>query len=180
MPRQATPSGDNNVQSSYQVHVTKDYLVFCAAHFITYEGDACERLHGHNYRTSVTVEGPLDENHYVIDFIALKDMMRSITDELDHRVLLPTRSQRIQVDEVGGEVEARYEDRRWIFPREDCMLLPIENTTAELLARWIVHRLREALVQKYGNAPPVIRVEVEESFGQSATCEIRGQGSGKV
>ncbi len=59
---------------SFQVRVTKDYLVFCSGHFITYQGDQCERIHGHNYRTAVEVEGDLDENHYVIDFIALKDL----------------------------------------------------------------------------------------------------------
>jgi 6-pyruvoyltetrahydropterin/6-carboxytetrahydropterin synthase len=121
----------------------------------------------------VTVEGPLDENRYVIDFIALKDKMRRITDELDHRVLLPTQSRLIQVTENGTEVTARFAERRWIFPREDCVLLPVENTTAELLARWIGGRLRDALTEKYGAAPPVVRIDVEECFGQSATCELR-------
>lgn len=161
------------VAARFQVHVAKDYLVFCAAHFITYEGEACERLHGHNYRASVTVEGPLDDNRYVIDFIALKDMMRRITDELDHHVLLPTRSRLIQVAENGAEVTARFAERRWSFPREDCVLLPVENTTAELLARWIGERLRDVLSQKYGTIPPLVRIDVEESFGQSATCELR-------
>ena len=50
--------------------VTKDYLVFCSGHFITYSGDQCERIHGHNYRTAVEVEDDLDVNHYVFDFIA--------------------------------------------------------------------------------------------------------------
>ena len=67
-------------RSRFKVRVTKDYLVFCSGHFITYEGDQCERIHGHNYRTAVEVEGDLDENHYVIDFIALKDLTQA-----DHR-----------------------------------------------------------------------------------------------
>ena len=50
----------------------------------------CERLHGHNYRVWAEVEGPLDENQYVIDFIALRDALKTITDELDHHMLLPT------------------------------------------------------------------------------------------
>jgi 6-pyruvoyltetrahydropterin/6-carboxytetrahydropterin synthase len=39
----------------YHVRVTKDYLVFSAAHFITYNGNICERLHGHNYRVAAEV-----------------------------------------------------------------------------------------------------------------------------
>ena len=41
----------------YKVRVTKDHLVFCSGHFISYEGDKCERLHGHNYRASVESRG---------------------------------------------------------------------------------------------------------------------------
>ena len=41
----------------YRVRVTKDYLVFCSGHFITYDGTECERLHGHNYRAAVEVVG---------------------------------------------------------------------------------------------------------------------------
>src|SRR5262249_39810942 len=43
----------------YKVRVTKDHLVFCSGHFISYEGDKCERLHGHNYRTAVEIEHDL-------------------------------------------------------------------------------------------------------------------------
>ena len=42
----------------FDVRVTKDFLVFSAAHFITFAGDQCERLHGHNYRVEVQAEGP--------------------------------------------------------------------------------------------------------------------------
>src|SRR4026209_52901 len=90
----------------YQVRVTKDHLVFCSGHFISYEGDKCERLHGHNYRVAVEVEGPLDENQYVIDFIALRDELKTITDELDHRMLLPTGHPLIHVTAGDAEIEA--------------------------------------------------------------------------
>jgi 6-pyruvoyltetrahydropterin/6-carboxytetrahydropterin synthase len=157
----------------YKVRVTKDHLVFCSGHFISYEGDKCERLHGHNYRTAVEIEGPLDENRYVFDFIALKQRTKSITDELDHRVILATRNSLIRVEEASASVRVRYRDREWIFPRDDCVLLPIENSTAELLARYIAGRLLADLRSLHGYHPEVLRVEVEENVGQSATCELR-------
>lgn len=157
----------------YKVRVSKDYLVFCSAHFITYDGDTCERLHGHNYRAAVEVEGPLDENYYVVDFIALKGLVRELTNKLDHRMLLPTRSRLIQVEEDGAAVDVRFEGRHWRFPREDCVLLPLENTTAELLALWLGEQVRDELTRRLGSAPAVVRVEVEESFGQLAVCELR-------
>src|SRR5438876_11713552 len=121
----------------YKVRVTKDHLVFCSGHFISYEGDKCERLHGHNYRTAVEIEGDLDENYYVFDFIALKNRTKAITDELDHRMMLPTQNPHIRVEPGPRGIHVSYREREWLFPREDCVLLPIENTTAELLGRYI-------------------------------------------
>ncbi len=157
----------------YKVRVTKDHLVFCSGHFISYEGDKCERLHGHNYRTTVEIEGDLDANRYVFDFIALKQRTKAITDELDHRMLLATRNPLISVEEGPKRVRVRYREREWLFPREDCVLLPIENTTAELLARYIAGRLLEDLRRHHAYRPAVLRVEVEENIGQAATCELR-------
>src|SRR5437588_3471911 len=157
----------------YKVRVTKDHLVFCSGHFISYEGDKCERLHGHNYRTTVEVEGDLDENQYVFDFIALKHRTKAITDELDHRMMLPTRNPHITVEQRANGVHVDYRDREWLFPRDDCVLLPIENTTAELLARYIGQRLRGELRQQYNYVPQILRVQVEESVGQFATYEWR-------
>ena len=54
---------------SYHVRIEKERLVFSAAHFITYDGDVCEPIHGHNFRVYAEVHGPLDENQYVVDFI---------------------------------------------------------------------------------------------------------------
>jgi 6-pyruvoyltetrahydropterin/6-carboxytetrahydropterin synthase len=157
----------------YKVRVTKDHLVFCSGHFISYEGDKCERLHGHNYRAAVEIEGELDENRYVFDFIALKQRLRAITEELDHRMLLAVRNPYIHVEESARSIRVRYREREWLFPREDCVLLPIENTTAELLARYLASRLLDDLQRHHSYRPAVLRVEVEENIGQSATCELR-------
>ncbi len=162
------------MSQSYHVRISKDYLVFSAGHFITYDGDVCERLHGHNYRVAAEAFGPLDENHYVIDFIALRDALKAIVDELDHHMLLPTQHPLIRVVANDREVEATFRDRRWVFPRGDCILLPVPNTTSELLARYIAGRLIEALRARTGGPPGKVRVEVDECFGQLAVCELSG------
>lgn len=157
----------------FRVRVTKDHLVFSAAHFITFNGNVCERLHGHNWRVAAEVEGPLDENSYVFDFIALRDALQAIVGELDHSVLLPLQHPLIRVEEREREVEARFEDRRWVFPREDCRLLPVENTTAEKLAEWIAGKLRvKVTAHPGGHRPTTLQVEVEENFGQWAVYRM--------
>jgi 6-pyruvoyltetrahydropterin/6-carboxytetrahydropterin synthase len=156
--------------NKYRVRVTKDYLVFSAAHFITFNGNVCERLHGHNWRTAVEVVGPLDENHYVFDFIALLEALKEIVARLDHHMLLPTQHQRIHVTASDHEVEVRFENRRWLFPREDCVLLPVANTTAECLAQWIGDQLQQTIMPTHNLE--ALRVEVEENSGQWAICEF--------
>ena len=157
----------------YHVRITKDFLVFSAAHFITFNGDVCERLHGHNYRVAAEVYGPLDENHYVVDFIALRDTLKTIVDELDHHMLLPTQHPLIRVTANDREVEATFRQRRWVFPRNDCILLPVPNTTAEQLARHIGQRLIAAFQARTGMHLGRVRIEVDECFGQVGVCELK-------
>jgi len=166
--------------SRYKVRVTKDDLVFSSGHFITYDGDHCERVHGHNYRAAVEVEGELDRNHYVFDFVALREIARAIALELDHRMLLPTASPLIRVEDDGSNWLARHADRRWSFPKDECVLLPVANTTTELIAAYYCDRLLAAFAARLLPIPPRMRVEVEECFGQSAEVEWTRDGSGTM
>lgn len=156
----------------YRVRLTKDHLVFSAGHFITFNGNVCERLHGHNWRVAIEVEGLLDENGYVFDFIALRDAAQKLVADLDHRMLLPTEHPRIRVSVEDHEVTARFENRRWVFPEEDCRLLPIANTTAELIAHWLAWQLRDVVQAWPGQRVDRLLVDVEENFGQWASCTL--------
>lgn len=158
-------------QHRYHVRLEKESLVFSAAHFITFNGNICERIHGHNYGVFAEIGGPLDENQYVVDFIALRDTLQAIVNELDHHVLLPTQHPQIAVRVDDREVEATFEDRRWVFPREDCVLLPIPNTTAELLAGYVASELLEKLKSQFGFQPAWCRLGIDENRGQWAVWE---------
>jgi 6-pyruvoyltetrahydropterin/6-carboxytetrahydropterin synthase len=156
---------------SFKVSVTKDYLVFASAHFITFAGHRCEPLHGHNYRVAVALEGALDEESwYVVDFSELKRIMRQLCDEIDHKMLLPLRNPKLDVHEQDGSVTVAYEGKpKYVFPLEDCALLDIPNTTVEMLAQLLASRLRAALEDLGVRTLTAIELEVEENFGQSAT-----------
>lgn len=159
---------------SFHIRLEKECHVFSAAHFITFAGNICERLHGHNYRVEVEIYGPLDENQYVVDFIAVRDELKKLTDELDHRMLLPDRHPLIRVTSSEQEVTAVFtpDGRRWVFPRGDCAILPLENTTAELLAQHLAERLRDALAERLGLRAAKIRLAVDENHGQWGVCEL--------
>ncbi|HEY9516304.1 MAG TPA: 6-carboxytetrahydropterin synthase [Gemmatimonadaceae bacterium] len=154
----------------FRVSVTKDYLVFSSAHFITFAGHRCESLHGHNYRAGITIEGLLDQQSwYVLDFTLVKKIMKRECDEIDHKVLLPLRSPKVTVTEKDESVHVGYQGQpRYIFPRSDCALLPIPNTTVEMLAQYLAGRVRSDLEELGLKNLTALEIEVEENFGQSA------------
>ncbi|HEU4642288.1 MAG TPA: 6-carboxytetrahydropterin synthase [Gemmatimonadaceae bacterium] len=154
----------------FRVKVAKDYLVFASAHFITFAGHRCESLHGHNYRVGITLEGAIDEESwYVMDFSVVKKLMKRLCDEIDHKVLLPLQNPKIQVSEQGDAIHVAYEGKpRYVFPRSDCALLPIPNTTVEMLAQLLTRRALAELNEMGIAHLTVIEMEVEENFGQSA------------
>jgi 6-pyruvoyltetrahydropterin/6-carboxytetrahydropterin synthase len=114
------------------------------------------------------VYGPLDANHYVVDFIALRSALKTIVAALDHRVLLPTQHPEIRITTRSGEIEVAFADRRWILPKDDCLLLPIAATTTELLAQTIGEQLLAKLAAAGCDSPEIIRIEVGEGSGASA------------
>ena len=57
----------------------------------------------------------------------------------------------------------------YVFPRADCALLPIPNTTAEILAQYLGGRVRDELARSGHRHLQQLEMEVEENYGQSAT-----------
>ncbi|MCP4887132.1 MAG: 6-pyruvoyl tetrahydrobiopterin synthase [Planctomycetaceae bacterium] len=159
-------------QACFRVDVEKEQFIFSAAHFITFAGDICERIHGHNYGVRASVEGPLDENRYVVDFIALRDAVLEQTQALDHHVILPRDHDEIKITSDEKETTARFRDRRWVFPNEDCIVLPVINTTAEEIARVIAERVIEKTRSTFGDHLNWIEVAVDENQGQWGVCRL--------
>jgi 6-pyruvoyltetrahydropterin/6-carboxytetrahydropterin synthase len=161
-------------RGEFRVSVSKDYLVFASAHFITFAGHRCEGLHGHNYRARVTIEGALDEESwFVYDFVQLKRLMRGLCDEIDHKVLLPMHNPKIQVVDDGTVVNVAYENvPRYVFPSKDCAILPITNTTVEMLAEMLAGQLEAKLREQGAKGLTAIEMEVEENIGQAAVYRV--------
>lgn len=170
--------GSSFMKRRFQISLCKEQLTFSAAHFITVSGDICESLHGHNFGVRCDVEGRLTTDRYVIDFIALRDALAEIVRELDHHVLLPTRHPLIRVLPSEREVLVQFRERRWIFPAEDCRLLPVANTTAEELAQFIGDQLLKLLRNRLGSLIGVTRlvVGVDENQGQWGLCTLVDDG----
>lgn len=145
-------------------------LRFAAAHMATL-GDELEPLHGHNYIVRCRVEGALTVDHWVIDFSVLKRLVREACERLDHRFLLQRDSQLLEIEERADGWVVRFGAREYRFPASDVAVLPIENSTAELLAQWLCKTVLEALAAEGAGNLLRIAVEVEEMPGQSGSYE---------
>lgn len=153
----------------FRITISKQQILFAAAHFITYGDGTAEALHGHNYRAGVSLSGPLDPHHLVFDFVRLKRELAGVVLDLDHRTILASGNPLLPLETSDGEITVRAGERRYVFPASDVVVLDVANTTAELLASWIADRLLERLGAD-AKGLSEIEVEVEESDGQSAVC----------
>lgn len=149
-------------------HVTVEgiRLKFAAAHMATL-GDELEPLHGHNYIVRCRVDGDLTSDRWVIDFSLVKRYVREICDSIDHQFLLQANSPLLDIEEDGEGWTIRFQERTYRFPAADVCALPIENTTAELLAEWIAEQTIERLEAGSHENIARIAIDVEEMPGQA-------------
>ena len=150
-----------------RVKIEGGYLRFSSAHFITF-GGKCERLHGHNYGVLVEIEGTLGEDRLVFDFTILKRLTRDLCKRLNHRFLLPLHNPHLELSEQKDAWEIRFGEKRYVFPREDVLALPIDNSTAERLAEYICLELLKELAAYPTANLQTIMVGVEEAPTQMA------------
>lgn len=159
--------------SLFSTVIEPSELSFNAAHFITYQ-DICENLHGHNFHARVSVAGRNTENAYVLDFVMLKRMAADICFSLHDRVLLPGKSGVVKIEDNGDAIVSECFGKRFVLPRENCMILPVGNTTAEMLAWYIGEELLKHLRREHCLANiDTIEVSVEEADRQWGVCVHR-------
>jgi 6-pyruvoyltetrahydropterin/6-carboxytetrahydropterin synthase len=61
---------------------------FAAGHSLRNYHGKCEKVHGHNYKVQVTLEGEtLNEAGLLVDFVDLKRLLHAAVDRLDHEFL---------------------------------------------------------------------------------------------
>ncbi len=113
---------------------------FSACHFIP-RHEKCSRLHGHTYILRLRIEGDIGKDGMVMDFVNLKKELRKFVDELDHRTLLPGKSDEVILTVGPESVNVVCGSKNYMFPREDVVILEVPTTTAEEMTRMMVERM---------------------------------------
>ena len=155
-----------NQPEAFAVDVQPGELHFNSAHFITF-GGTCENLHGHNFHVRIHAEGSNTADAFVIDFVLLNRLAAEICAQLHDKVLLPGKSTEVTLEQVGGQVRASSHGKHFSLPASNCVVLPVRNTTAEMLAWYILECLLPALSDNAAlSGVDVLQVAVEEADHQ--------------
>src|ERR1041384_5803699 len=93
-----------------------------------------ERLHGHNYTVEVALEVDRIDLASMIPFTPIKAAIRELCAAWKERVLLAARNPWMNVVRDADELEFTLCGQRYVLPRGDALLLPIDNTSREALA----------------------------------------------
>ena len=157
---------------THRITVGSSALRFAAAHFATFGGE-CEPLHGHNYNVSLDVCGQLTSDHWVMDFGEARRIARAICEQLDHKFLLQAESTDLEIDKARETYRISFRDKRYVMPASDVVPLPIENSTAELLAEWFAGEFVRGLAAKGVSNVESVTVGIEETPGAAGWHTLR-------
>lgn len=138
-------------------------ITFSATHIIPMH-KKCGRLHGHDYAINAKIIGSIGPDGVIMDFISVKEFLRGIAAELDHRVLIPKLDQRVKVNK--DYVSYKVGDKELRLPISDCILLDIEVASAETLAEFVLKRLMVKV--RFPKNVSTIEIGVDEGRGQGA------------
>ncbi len=140
-------------------------LKFSASHFIPFHSK-CKRLHGHDYAVDIKIKGQ-PENGMIMDFVVIKKVIREILEEMDHRLIVPTKSKDIKYVNQGENLLIEYEGKTLSIPNEFIYKCEITHSSSEELSRYICHLILSKV--KFPSNVNEIELTLYEGPGQSAT-----------
>jgi len=158
-----------DLREAWSIDLFKEYFQFSCAHFLIFPDGSKERLHGHNYRVCVEIEGDLTDRGLVIDFLEAKPLVRGLCDELDEHWIVPGLHPELKVEDRGdGHTAVEYRGAHYLAPTDELIVLPINNSSVENLAGWLGRELRDRLEKQFGRSQVRrLRVSISETPGQS-------------
>ena len=162
------------MDTKYSIKVYKQYFNFAASHFLIFKDGTREPLHGQNYRVQLKGEACELDSDMVFDFLDIKPIVREVCDSLDHRLLIPGENKDLTIEEVDSSYKITPPDGSiFIIPKQDVLILPLQNTSAERLAIYLAKEIHQLVRKRFNFNFPVLEIEVEETPGQCAVYRFQ-------
>jgi 6-pyruvoyltetrahydropterin/6-carboxytetrahydropterin synthase len=102
----------------------------------------------------------------MMDFSLIKDILKEVVSELDHKILIPEKSNVVKIEKQKDGVKISSLGKNYVFPLSDCIFLPIDSTSAENLSKYILERLTKKT--SFPKNVEGIEIGVDEGYGQGA------------
>jgi len=156
---------------SHRIRIARAEHKFSVAHMTVFADGTKERLHGHNYTVAVELEVERIELQAMIPFASIKAAVGELCAAFKERVLIAAKNPFLAILADHPELELTLCGERYVFPRGDVLLLPLDNISVEALAAHLAAELRTRLALDPRNVR-TLAVTVEESPGQGSTTTL--------
>jgi 6-pyruvoyltetrahydropterin/6-carboxytetrahydropterin synthase len=157
--------------SRHRIRIARDQYKFSCAHMTVFPDGTKERLHGHNYTIAIAIDVAQVELAAMVPFALIKASLAELCAAWKERVLLAARNPHLAILRDDAELELTLCGQRYVMPREDALLLPIDNVSVEALAAHVAVLLRERIAALSPHVQ-ALEVTVEEMPGQGASCAV--------
>ena len=157
----------------HRIRIAREQFKFSCAHMTVFPDGTKERLHGHNYTISVELGLRDIAFERMVPFATIKAAIAELCARWKEHLLLPGRNPHLQiVSDTDEELELRLCGQRYVVPRGDVLILPIDNIAVEPLAAHVAELLLERLRPELADTVTSFQVTVDESPGQGASCRV--------
>ncbi len=155
----------------HRVFIARDQYKVSCAHMTVFPDGSKERLHGHNYSIALALDVERVDLAAMIPFSAVKVALAELCAAWKERVLLAANNPHFTLIRDDRELEFTLCGERYVLPRGDALLLPIDNISVEGLAVHVAELLRDKIAVL---SPHILAFEttVAESPGQGSSCTI--------
>ena len=161
------------LQKIYEIRIRKDALKFASSHMTVFSDGTKESLHGHHYQPTVTIQFQDASFKKMIPFSAVKIGMKKIAALWDEKVLLATENPYFKkVAQTKDSYEFTLCKKKYLLPRDEVVLLKVDNITCEALAEAYYEFLEMELDLFEIKNIISVSVYIEESPGQGAAFSV--------
>jgi 6-pyruvoyltetrahydropterin/6-carboxytetrahydropterin synthase len=156
----------------HRIAIAREQYKFSCAHMTVFADGSKERLHGHNYTVAVALEVDRIDLQAMIPFAPIKAALAELCGGWKEHVLLAAKNPFFELVRDEEEIEFKLCGDRYVMPRQDALLLPIDNISVEALASHVATLLLEKLTVLDAPHVKALEVTIEEYPGQGASCSI--------
>lgn len=157
---------------THRIRIARAEHKFSCAHMTVFADGSKERLHGHNYAVALALDVDRIDLAAMIPFAPVKAAIAGLCAAWKEHVLLAARNPWFEIVSDAAELEFRLCGQRYVLPRGDVLLLPIDNISVEALAAHVAELLRTEMIALGVPHARALEVTIEESPGQGASCTL--------